>query len=342
MLNLSPQIIILTNLEEDHLDYYRDLNNIITTFQQYVDKLNPDDLLILNNDDDNLKKLKTHSRVLTYGVTQSADIMATNIETGPGYQQFDLISDKFKIKITLIIKVPGLFNIYNFLAAIAGALALGASVESINKVARSFTGIWRRFEVNDLKIVRSSSRADPRSPKGMSRRNLKLEIVSDYAHHPTAVKDTIKAAQEFFPGRRVVAVFQPHHHNRTKRLFNELVDSFQGADLVIISEIYDVVGREESDDQNISSLDLVQAIKAKHSAESAEASISLIPNIKKTLGYKICDFLRNGWRRRTKYPQQEIFYTPDLSQTKQKLLSLAQPNDVVLIMGAGDIYTLFD
>jgi len=269
------------------LDYYRDLNHIIVTFQQYVDKLNPDDLLILNNDDVNLKKLKTHSRVITYGITQSADIMATNIKTGPGYQRFDLISERFQLKTTLTIKVPGLFNIYNFLAAIAGVLALGASTQSINKVAKSFIGIWRRFEVHDLKIE-----------------HCKLKIVSDYAHHPTAVKDTIKAAQEFFPGRRVVAVFQPHHHNRTKRLFNDFVDGFQGAEVVIISEIYDVAGREESDDQNISSLDLVQAIKAK-------------------------------------YPSQEIFYTPDLIRTKQKLLSLIQPNDVVLVMGAGDIYTIF-
>lgn len=288
MLNLSPQMIILTNLEEDHLDYYHDLNHIIKTFQQYIDKLNPDDLLILNNDDINLKKLKTHSRVITYSIKQPANIMAANIKIGPGYQRFDLISDKFKIKITLTIKVPGLFNIYNFLAAIAGALALGASIEAIKKVAESFTGIWRRFEIKPLEI-----------------RNLKLEIVHDYAHHPTAVKGTIKAAQEFFPGRRVVVVFQPHHHNRTKRLFNEFVDSFQSADLVIISEIFDVAGREESDDQNISSKDLVQAIKAK-------------------------------------YPQQEIFYTQDLTQTKQKLLSLIKPNDVVLIMGAGDIYEIID
>jgi UDP-N-acetylmuramate--alanine ligase len=288
MLNLSPQIIILTNLEEDHLDYYRDLDHIVNTFQQYVDKLGPKDLLILNNDDFNLKKLKTQSRLITYGINQPADIMATNIKTGPGYQQFDLISDKFKTKITLTLKVPGLFNIYNFLAAIAGALDLGASTEAINNVAEAFTGIWRRFEIKKLEI-----------------NNFELDIIHDYAHHPTAVKDTIQAAREFFPGRRLVVVFQPHHHNRTKRLFNEFVDGFQGAELLMISEIYDVAGREESDDQNVSSQDLVQAIK-------------------------------------NKYPQQEVFYTPDLAQTKQKMLSLIESNDVVLIMGAGDIYTLFD
>jgi len=286
MLNLSPQMIILTNLEEDHLDYYRDIDHIIATFQQYVDKLNPKDLLILNSDDINLNKLKTHSRVITYGISQPADIMATNIKTGPGYQQFDLISERFKIKTTLTIKVPGLFNIYNFLAAIAGALVLGASLEAIKQVAENFTGIWRRFEHQEA-----------------TWNNKKITVVSDYAHHPTAVKDTIKAAREFFPGQRLVAVFQPHHHNRTKRLFNEFMDGFQGADLLIMAEIFDVAGREESDDQNVSSEDLVQAIK-------------------------------------TKYPQQNIFYTPDLAQTKQKLLSLIQPNDVVLIMGAGDIYTI--
>ena len=265
---------------------FRGVNNPIISGK---DNKSPENvgILILNNDDVNLKKLKTHSRVITYGITQSADIMATNIKTGPGYQRFDLISERFQLKTTLTIKVPGLFNIYNFLAAIAGVLALGASTQAISEVAKSFIGIWRRFEVHDLKIE-----------------HCKLKIVSDYAHHPTAEKDTIKAAQEFFPGRRVVAVFQPHHHNRTKRLFNDFVDGFQGAEVVIISEIYDVAGREESDDQNISSKDLVQAIK-------------------------------------NKYPLQEIFYTPDLIRTKQKLLSLIQPNDVVLVMGAGDIYTIF-
>lgn len=283
MLNLSPKMIVLTNLEEDHLDYYRDINHITETFQAYIEKLDKQDLLVINVDDDNLKKLKPRSRVLTYGIKNPADLMAQNIKVGQGWQEFDLVSQKFNLNAHFKIKIPGIFNVYNFLAAISVAHSLGVPMEEIKNRGEQFTGIWRRFErINSDKV-----------------------IISDYAHTPSAVKGTILAAKEFFPNQRLMVVFQPHHHNRTKKLFNDFINSFDGADIIIVSEIYDVAGREEEQDSDISSQDLVKAIKQK-------------------------------------YPAKDIYYAVDLNETTKKVLEFAQPDDVILIMGAGDIYTIVD
>jgi len=290
MLNLSPKIIVLTNLEEDHLDYYRDINHLLATFQEYIEKLSASDLLILNNDDPNLKRLKPVSRVITYGIKNKSDVMAKNIKVGSGYQQFNLVSDLFNLKTTLKIKIPGRFNIYNCLAAISAALFLSIPLEEIKKQVEGFFGIWRRFE-----IINADLRGWPRG----------LTLISDYAHTPSAVKGTISAAKEFFPSQRLIAVFQPHHHNRTKKLFNDFVDSFNQADVMILSEIYEVAGRENQVDSDVSSRDLVKAVKLK-------------------------------------YPKQDIYYAANLLETKNKVLGIVRPKDIVLIMGAGDIYTILD
>jgi len=287
MLNLHPQIIVLTNLEADHLDYYKDLNDIIFHFQKYIDKLPSEGKIILNVDDENLlKKLLPRRKVVSYGIKKPADVMAKNIEVGPGFQKFQLSS--FKLHSLIKLKIPGIFNIYNCLAAFACALSLGVKSEIIKEVLENYSGAWRRFEIKELKIG-----------------NLELKIVSDYAHHPTAVKDTIRAAHEFFPKRRIFAVFQPHHHHRTKALFNDFVQSFNEADLVIISEIYSVAGREEKKDQDISSKDLVEAIK----------------KIEK---------------------KKNVFYARDLNETKKIILANLKNNDILLIMGAGDIYKIIE
>ena len=292
MLNLYPKIIVLTNLEEDHLDYYKDLNDIVSHFQKYIDKLPSHGKIILNVDDENLlKKLLPHRKIISYGIKKPADVMAKNIETGLGYQKFQLWSSELhslELHSLIKLKIPGIFNIYNCLAASACALSLGVKPEIIKEVLENYSGAWRRFEIKELKIG-----------------NLKLKIVSDYAHHPTAVKNTIRAAHEFFPKRRIFAVFQPHHHHRTKALFNDFVKSFNEADLVIISEIYSVAGREEKKDQDISSKDLVEAIK----------------KIEK---------------------KKNVFYARDLNETKKIILTNLKNNDILLIMGAGDIYKIVD
>lgn len=313
MLNLEPKIIILTNLEEDHLDYYRDINHIIATFQKYIEKLPKNGILILNVDDPNLLKLRPKCRVITYGIRNKAEVMAKNIEIDQGFQKFELIrrSDLLNYKnkkirpLKIKLKIPGQFNVYNSLAVIACALNLGVKIEIIKEVLESFSGIWRRFEISSIQHPRRSRFAT------LQGKPVSSIIVSDYAHHPTAVAGTIRAAREFFPGRRLIAVFQPHHHNRTKRLFNDFVKSFDEADITIISEIYDVAGRENKQDIDISSKDLVKSIRMR---------MRLNAN-------------KNG-------NLKEIIYAANLEDTKNQLLKIIQPNDVILVMGAGDIYKI--
>ncbi|MEK7580433.1 MAG: UDP-N-acetylmuramate--L-alanine ligase [Patescibacteria group bacterium] len=283
MLNLFPKVIVLTNIEADHLDYYRDSNHIINTFQAYIDKLPSDDLLILNTDDQNIAKLKPKCRVITYGIKNNADVMAKNIEFLIGLTRFDLFFKNENLgKIELA--APGEFNIYNALAAIALSLKFDINFEVMQKTLKNFGGIWRRFEI--IKNDRA------------------LTVVSDYAHHPTAIRETIKAAKGFFPNRRLVVIFQPHQHNRTKNLFKDFSRSFALADLIILAEIYDVAGRENSEDQNIGSQDLAEAVR------------------------------KNG--------QNQVFYV----SSPEDSLNLYKKNqhfgDVVLIMGAGDIYEIAD
>lgn len=293
MLNLHPQIIVLTNLEADHLDYYKNLDDIIAHFQKYIDKLPKDGKIILNIDDDNcLKKLLPHRKVISYSIKKPAHVMAKNIETGKGFQKFDLCLPSKVYSLTL--KIPGLFNIYNCLAAATCALALDIKPEIIKAVIENYQGAWRRFEVLHATC------------------NMKhVTIVSDYAHHPTAVRETIKAAKEFYPHQRIFVVFQPHHHHRTKVLFNDFVKNFDQVDLVVISEIYRVAGREEKKDENISSNNLVEAINHK--------------NIKSQ-----------------EHKNKKVLYGKDLEETKKLILANLKENDILLIMGAGDIYTIID
>jgi UDP-N-acetylmuramate--alanine ligase len=291
-LNLFPNIIILTNLEEDHLDYYKDINHLIKTFQTYVEKLPKNGLLILNSDDDNLKKIKPKCKVVFYGIKNKADVEAKNIKIKNRYQEFSLFyKSKFITKIRL--NLIGLFNVYNALAAIACALSLKVNPYFIKKVLKDFYGIWRRFQ-----IVKPIFKNVPN-----------VIYVSDYAHHPTAIKETIKGALDFYPNRRILVVFQPHHQNRTKKLFNQFVESFDLADLVIVSEIYKVFGREDKRDFDISSKDLVKAI---------------LKRIKMNKKIRL----------------KKVFYAKNLKEVKKKLKKIVQPKDLVLIMGAGDIYKL--
>jgi len=279
MLELKAENIILTNIEEDHLDYYKDIKHIIKTFQKYINKLSNGNLLILNADDPNCQKLKKPDcKAITYGIKNKADLAADKIKQGAGYQNFYL---KYKGKDLgkFTLKIPGEFNIYNALAAAACGLSLNIDKKIIYKVLEKYKGSWRRFEkVGEL--------------------NGSI-IISDYAHHPTAVAATIRAAKNFYPGKRIVAVFQPHQHNRTKKLFNDFVKSFDDADLVILSEIFDVAGREELEDQDISSKKLAEEVRKRGI---------------------------------------DVLYGEDLDNTEKIILDNISNNDVVLIMGAGDIY----
>ncbi|MBW2610704.1 MAG: UDP-N-acetylmuramate--L-alanine ligase, partial [Deltaproteobacteria bacterium] len=307
-LNLYPKIIILNNIELDHTDYYKDLDDMKSAFKEFVSHLPEDGTLIINGDNKEITNPKfqipnkfkipnSKFKILRFGLSETNNVRADNIEFGDGEVKFNVVYNNKDLG-EFILKVPGLFNIYNALSAISLGLVLEIPVDTIKKSLKNYSGIWRRFEI-----------------KGEYKKAL---VISDYAHHPTAVKVTIEAARQFYPGKRIFAVFQPHQHNRTKKLYKDFLNSFNDADVLILTEIFDVAGREENDDQNISSRNLAEDLRKK------------IPPLKK------------GVRGIFKLNSDSIFYAKDLEKTRKLIDENIKPDDILLIMGAGDIYKIAD
>lgn len=288
MLNIWPQMIVLTNIEEDHLDYYKDLIDIKNKFKEFLEHLPECGYLVYNIDDPVCAELAqlAEDRAISFGIESDADLKAVNIEIKDERQYFDLVYKGEKIE-GFSLQVPGRFNIYNALGAVCAALILGVEPEVLRKSLSEFNGIWRRFE----KIEEKDGSL----------------VISDYGHHPTAVRGTLEAARDFYPDKNLIIAFQPHHHNRTKNLFVDFIESFEGANTVILNEIYDVAGRDEDKDQDISSKDLVEAIKKKNEIEKRE---------------------------------QEIVFSANLDETLSKIKENLTGNDLVVVMGAGEIYKI--
>ncbi|OGY41878.1 MAG: UDP-N-acetylmuramate--L-alanine ligase [Candidatus Buchananbacteria bacterium RBG_13_36_9] len=300
MMELSPKAIILNNLEFDHPDFYRDLTHYIDTFQDFVNKLPEDGHLIYNRDDKNIKERLEipNCHIATFGLDDpSADLIVKNIKIEHGRQIFKPVYKGQELR-DFNLQIPGKFNILNALGASLMALELGVSPDVVKNTLAQYTGAWRRFE-----IIGKISDLTPDKNGAL--------VISDYAHHPTEVAKTIQAAKEFYPDKRLLVVFQPHQIQRTKSLFDDFIKAFaqSPADVVILSEIYDVAGREEKDvTKRVSSNDLLDKIILTESKK-------LIAGVKPSLYY----------------------FASDLTETKAKILSEVQSNDVVLILGAGDI-----
>jgi UDP-N-acetylmuramate--alanine ligase len=288
MLKLAPQVVTLTNLEPDHLDFYKDFDHIKQTFQQYLDQLAPDSLVVMNADDPDLAKLKVPGRLVSYSIDQPANYRAQAIETGAGWQLFRLTGPDGEDLGPFVLGVPGRYNVSNALAAIATALELGADLESVRAAIAGFHGIWRRFQ----KMGHSSQGA---------------QVISDYGHTPTAVRETLLAAQQFYPDARLVLCFQPHHRHRTRQLFDQFVESFDEADLLVLPEIYDVSGREEEADAAVSSQQLMEAVRRRDATAGRDRRVDFVPD-------------------------------PDAAEAW--LRAELKSHDVVLVMGAGNIYKI--
>lgn len=274
----TPNIAVITNIEEDHLDVYKNLEEIKASFVTFIHNVKKDGIVIANSDDANVRDTlhRSSKKRLTFGFGEEADVRAVAIHADEGHMRFHLVFRGNDLG-ECMLRVPGEFNVMNAIAAAAVALQLNVNIGTIKKTFENFRGTWRRFEI--LGEWRGAT------------------VVSDYAHHPTAVAKTVKAAREFYPKRRIVAVFQPHHHHRTKALFREFVQALATADRVVVPEIYKVEGRTES--MNISSSDLVKEVRRL-----------------------------NG----------EGKYVASLDELKPVLESFVQRGDVLLLMGAGDIY----
>lgn len=283
-LHLKPSMVVTTKISEDHLDHYRDLAHIKETFRAFAAKLPPSGPLLWNGDDIGCREAYAgHAGPNdAYGFGKDSGLRAENREIGGGFQRFDAVWKDGTAWRGLELRVPGAFNVLNALAALGAARALGATESAARAALADFGGIWRRFE----KVGERDG----------------APIVSDYGHTPDAIEATLAAAREFYPGRKIILAFQPHQHDRTRKLFDGFVKAFDGADALVLCEIYGVAGRKEGEGE-ISSRDLVEAVRDRGKAKDVRYAAG-----------------------------------------PQAALAILEKTDlegaIMLVMGAGDIYTI--
>lgn len=280
--NYNPQAVIITNVGVDHLDYYKDCDEYLATFAKYLERMPADGLAVINNDDRRsvMAGVDCPARRVTYAIESPADYRATDIKITAGRQEFAVV-EKNQSENALTLKIPGRYNIYNALGAIALARELGIDWQIIAESLASFKGVWRRFD-------------------NLGRLG-QTEVIADYAHTPPAIRQAIRATEEFYPAKNILFVFQPHQYARTKNLFAEFSEAFKEADMAVIADIFYVRGREKPEDYDVGSKKLAEAIRA------------------------------NG---------SEAVYGGDLAETELLVRQLADQFDVIMVLGAGDIYDL--
>ncbi len=231
-LELNPFISVILNVDADHLDYFKNLDNIKKSFNRFAKQTTG--LLVVNGDDENtLDSVKdVDLEKITFGFGEGCDYRAVNVSADKGvHEQYDLYyRDEKLCQIKLI--VPGRHNVYNSLAAAATAHCLGATPSEISENLHKFGGVHRRFEILG-------------TPCGIT-------VADDFAHHPTELKATLNAAMNM-GFKKVWAVFQPHTFSRTAILLDDFADALKIPDVAVISEILPV---RETNTYNISSRDL--------------------------------------------------------------------------------------
>jgi UDP-N-acetylmuramate--alanine ligase len=217
-LKLTPTIAVVTTIDAEHLDYYRDLDHIRETFVQFINKVPFYGSAVLCLDQENIQAIlpRVEKRYLTYGLRTQADFLARDVAFD-GMTSSCRVFRKQRLLGRLALNVPGLHNVYNALAAVAVGMDLDLPFDLIRDALSEFTGVDRRFQV--------------RGEVGG------IMVVDDYAHHPVEIQATLNAAKDGF-GRRVVAVFQPHRYTRTQALLAEFATAFYQADCLFVTEIY--------------------------------------------------------------------------------------------------------
>lgn len=278
-LNLHPTYAVVTNIEEDHLDYYKDLREIREAFRCFGALVPPRGRLFACAEDRGavLALSGLDAPLTTYAIDVPAHFRAVEVSLEGGRPRYVLAVNGVPV-CEVRLAVPGRHNVLDSLAAIAVAEALGIDPARAAAALASFPGVERRFQV-----VHESGG---------------IAVVDDYAHHPTEVRTAIRAARERWPGGRVIAVFQPHQHSRTRFLLRDFARALEEADKVILPDIY--FSRDsEAERQAISSRDLCQAL----ADEGVDAR-----------------------------------YIPEFDAIARFAAHGARPGDAILTMGAGNIY----
>jgi UDP-N-acetylmuramate--alanine ligase len=239
-LKLNPEIAVITNIDSDHLDHYKNRVKLLSSFRRFLEKLPSKGFGVISADDPGIAELGGifGRRLVTFGIDNPADCMATRIIFEEFTSSFDLIW-RGKVLGNVSIKAPGLFNVRNAITAAAVAMSLGIEFDKVKEGLEEYRAISRRFEIH---------------------KNNGFMVVDDYAHHPTEIKATLSGARET-TSRRIIAVFQPHRYTRTQFLHEEYGRAFDDVDEVIVTDIYSAGERPI---ENVSSKLIVDSIR-KHS-----------------------------------------------------------------------------
>ena len=277
-LKLLPEIAIVTNIENDHMDYYGTMENILETFKNFLQNLSKESgLAVLCFDNEYIRNLAPviERKFISYALNHDADFMAKNIVTDGANTLFDVYKGKEKLG-RIKLNVPGKHNVSNALGAIVVCHTLGIDIETIQKGFNYFNGAKRRFQT-----------------KGKAQG---VWVVDDYAHHPTEINTTLLAARQTNP-KRLICAFQPHRYSRTHLLLKEFTECFKESDMLVLTEIYSA-GEQP-----------IEGVSGKLLAE-----------------------------RITSKTQKEVVYIEERSKMAEYLKGIVRDGDLVITMGAGDIY----
>jgi UDP-N-acetylmuramate--alanine ligase len=258
-LKYSPAIAVVTNIDREHLDFYKDLDDIKDVFLSFIDRIPFYGLVVVCLDDEAVQDLipKIRKRMITYGLSPQADLQARNIVAKELTSTFEVLHQGTllgKIHLTL----PGEHNVNNALASVAIGLELGIEFDTIKTALEKAEGVQRRLEV-----------------KGEIRA---MTVIDDYGHHPTEIKTTLAALAQGWPGRRKIVVFQPHRYTRTRALFDDFARSFYLADVLLVMPIY---AASEQPIEGVGSRLLCDSIQAHghkevHFVDGEQAAVDLL------------------------------------------------------------------
>jgi len=272
--SLHPTVCIITNIEADHLDCYKDLDEIISSFRTFAEKVPADGLILANGQDANVAKAVQGlaAKVETVAIqnaTAEEGLMAADWVTVPVASQNGchggIVHYHGKPVATLRLAIPGMHNLYNATLALAACNAAGADLERAAAALGRFSGVDRRM-----------------TPMGSYRG---ATLVDDYGHHPTEIAATLKALRERYRPARLICVFQPHQHSRTRTLLDDFATCFKGADLAIIADIYSV--RDSEEEKRLTSAKMV--VERINAAGSKAIHIATFPQIVEYLKQNAAD-----------------------------------------------------
>ncbi|MBI5193445.1 MAG: UDP-N-acetylmuramate--L-alanine ligase [Nitrospirae bacterium] len=301
-MKLSPSIAIVTNIDAEHLDYYKDIGSIKKTFVNFINKIPFYGVAILCADNENVRDIlpSIEKRYMTYSIRKKADITATEIEIENGRSRFRVLFKGVDMG-KFVLPIPGTHNISNALTCIGVAVELDIKIDDVRKALKEFSGVERRFQI--VGKISRIGRNDDNSPplfKGGAGGVIPddILIVDDYGHHPTEIAATLSAAKDGWK-RRTVVLFQPHRYTRTRDLMNEFAGAFDNADILIVTEIYPA-------------------------GEKPVEGIS---------GERLCNEIR-------KHGHKDVVFIPDKNDITGYIHEIIMPGDMILTLGAGDIWKI--